>query len=71
MKRRELISRIARAARKHGAVWELEREGGNHTVYKLDGEMIPIPRHNEIGERLVMRIYSECAEVLGKGWWKK
>jgi hypothetical protein len=47
------------------------REGGRHTVYSLDGLMIPIPRHREIGEGLTEAIYKECEPKLGKGWWRK
>jgi hypothetical protein len=49
---------------------ELDREGGNHAVYSLDGLMIPMPRHNEIDDRLAQQIYKECEPKLGKGWWR-
>lgn len=71
MKRQVLLSRIAEAARKNGATWQWEREGGNHTIYTLNGTTIPIPRHREIGERLANNIFGECEETFGKGWWKK
>jgi hypothetical protein len=32
---------------------------------------IPIPRHNEIGNRMAEVIYKEAAAKLGKDWWKK
>lgn len=31
--------------------------------------MIPVPRHNEIGDLTAMGIYKEAAEKLGKEWW--
>ncbi|WP_158884439.1 hypothetical protein [Amycolatopsis anabasis] len=71
MKRREVIKKIAAAAKKHEAEWVLAREGANHTVYTLNGVVIPIPRHNELGEIFAADIFKECEEVLGKGWWKK
>ena len=49
-KRRDIISTIAAAARKAELPWEIAREGANHTVYSLDGLMIPIARHNEIAK---------------------
>ena len=68
-KRRDIISTIAAAARKrscHG----IAREGANHTVYSLDGLMIPIARHNEIAKGTTEAIYRECAPKLGRGWWR-
>lgn len=50
MKRKDLI----RLLEKNG--WRLNREGGNHTVYSKDGQMEPIPRHNEIKEYLAKSI---------------
>ncbi|HEX2131548.1 MAG TPA: hypothetical protein VHH15_08295 [Actinophytocola sp.] len=71
MKRREVIKKIATAARKHGAKWILAREGANHTIYTLDGVVVPIPRHSELGEVFAVDIFKECEDVLGKGWWRK
>ncbi len=49
----------------------MAREGANHTVYTLNGVVVPIPRHNELGEIFSVDIFKECECVLGKGWWKK
>jgi hypothetical protein len=35
----------------------------------LGGTRIPIPRHNEIGERLAMAILVEAEAELGRRWW--
>lgn len=70
MKRRELVKRISKNARASGAEFDLDHEGGNHSVYNLDGCMIPIPRHNEIGEMLAREIFKQCESVLGKDWWR-
>ena len=70
MKQRELINKIAKAAKRNGAEWVLIRNGANHDVYSLEGVMIPIPRHAEIGNRGAEMIWKECEEVLGKGWWR-
>ncbi len=70
MKRRVLIGRIAQEAKEQGVGWKLLREGGNHTVYKLGAEMIPIPRHTEINEHTAQGIFKECETELGKGWWR-
>lgn len=71
MKRRELVKRIAQEAKRQHVEWKLAREGANHSVYKLDTTVIPIPRHTELGERLAEDIFKECEGVLGKGWWRK
>jgi hypothetical protein len=71
VKRRDLVKRIAREAKRQRVEWTIIREGGNHSVYRLDTAMIPIPRHTELGERLAEDIFKECEGVLGKGWWRR
>ena len=71
MKRREVVKRIAAEAKRQGVTWVLARQGANHAVYTLDDVMIPIPRHRELGEGLVVDIFKECQDVLGKGWWRQ
>ena len=68
--RRALIKQISRAAKAMDLTWEVAREGANHTVYSLDGVMIPIPRHREIGEGLTDEIRKQAGAKLGKGWWR-
>lgn len=65
------MKRIAREAKAQGLGFTMDREGANHTIYMLDGVMIPIPRHREVNEMTTEGIYKECAEKLGKGWWRK
>lgn len=69
-KRRDVLKRIAKQAKAAGVAWDFDHEGGNHTVYRLDGLMIPIPRHSEIDNLMADVIYRECAAKLGKGWWR-
>lgn len=69
-KPRYIVRRIGRAAKRSGLDFHLDHEGANHSVYRLDGVMIPIPRHREIGERLTEQIYRECQGKLGRGWWR-
>jgi hypothetical protein len=71
VKRRDLVEKIAAQAKRSGAKWEFMREGANHTVYVLNGVMIPVPRHNELGEELAVDTFKECQDALGKGWWRK
>lgn len=70
-KRRDVLKRIAKQAKASGAVWELDREGANHSVYHLDGVVIPVPRHADIDNGMAEAIYRECAEVLGRNWWRR
>ena len=65
-----VIRKIGKAAGQRGVVWELFKEGGNHTIYLLGGERIPVPRHTEIDEGLAEKMFRECEEVLGRGWWR-
>ncbi len=48
----------------------IARQGANHTVYKLDGLMIPIVRHREMDDGLARKVFEECESKLGKGWWR-
>ena len=50
--------------------WSVKREGASHTVYQLGGLTIPVPRHNEIGEKLAAEIFKQCVPELGEAWWK-
>jgi hypothetical protein len=70
-KPRDIVKRITKEAKAQGLIFELDREGAKHTVYKLDGVTIPVPRHREVNEVTTEGIYKECAEKLGKDWWRK
>ncbi|MGH8574397.1 MAG: hypothetical protein ACREX8_17735 [Gammaproteobacteria bacterium] len=70
MKTRDVIRKIAQEAKRHGIEWAVAREGANHTIYSLDGLMIPIVRHRETDERLARKVFEECETKLGKGWWQ-
>ncbi len=50
MKRRDLINILE----KNG--WYLKRNGANHDIYTDGSKIEPIPRHNEINERLAKTI---------------
>ena len=69
MKRRDLIRKIAKEAKRQGVSW-IEGEGGKHSTYMLGSHTIPVPRHTEIGEGLAEQIFKECESELGRRWWK-
>ena len=63
---------IQREAKRQGVKWLLVREGGNHTIFSLDGVTVPIARHpGDFGPRYTETIYKECERIFGKGWWKQ
>lgn len=69
-KRRDILKNLRNAAKAAGLTFEVT-EGGSHTIVKIDGLMVPVPRHNEVKELTTTAIYKEAAPKLGKDWWKK
>jgi hypothetical protein len=69
-KRTEVIKKIAKAAKAKGMSFEKLWQGANHTIYSLDGLMIPVGRHNEFTNRYAEDVYRECEAKLGKRWWR-
>ncbi|KXO89084.1 hypothetical protein AXK60_18660 [Tsukamurella pseudospumae] len=66
-----MVRKIRKATREAGLTWDLEREGGRHSIYSLDGLRIPIGRHpGEVGNRYAEMVYRQCEPKLGKGWWR-
>ncbi|ORV08047.1 hypothetical protein [Mycolicibacterium fallax] len=68
--RKEIIAKIRKAAKSKGIEFTELRQGGNHTIFDLDGDRIPIGRHRQFDERYTRMVYEECQNKLGKGWWK-
>ena len=70
-KRTDVLRAIAKAAKRKG-VDHWITEGSNHTLLHLgvDGLVVPIPRHKEIGRWTALDIYKECEQALGKDWWR-
>jgi mRNA interferase HicA len=56
MKRRDLLKQLAEMADAKQVSFVFVREGANHTVYRFGENNVPIPRHNEIPERLARSI---------------
>lgn len=67
MKRQVVLKKIAKAAKKRGMDWSLDRHGANHHIYDLDGLKIPVGRHSELGNGYAEMIWTECEAKLGKG----
>ena len=69
-KRAEIIRNIERAAKAAELKFMQVREGANHSIYDLDGVMIPIARHRELGQRYAETVYKQCETKLGRSWWR-
>ena len=65
-KRKDLIHRIADAAKVAGLDWYLQREGGFHQVCRLDG--LPVIPHAKINGLTAAGISRKCAGGLGRDW---
>ncbi|MGI8879570.1 MAG: hypothetical protein ACR2KJ_03465 [Jatrophihabitans sp.] len=70
-KRRDALKKISKSAKTAGLEWKMDREGAKHSIYILDGLVIPVPRHAELGNLGAEMLYRECEEKLGEGWWRK
>ncbi|ARC55960.1 hypothetical protein AS850_02590 [Frondihabitans sp. 762G35] len=64
MKKVDLEKRIAELAAENNATW-VYAGGTNHDKFKLNGTVIMIPRHKEIGEILAAKILKDCKKALG------
>jgi hypothetical protein len=71
MKKRRMLSSIAREAQRQGRRWQHIREGTNHEIWRCGSIEVPIPRHAEIGDRLAETIFKQLEEELGKDWWRR
>ena len=69
-KRADILTKIEKAAKAAELKFLLVREGANHSIYDLDGVMIPIARHRELGQRYTETVYKQCETKLGRGWWR-
>ena len=71
MKRRQILSAIAREAHGHGKPWQKVRQGTNHEIWRCGSIALPIPRHAEIGNRTAEMMFKELEGELGKDWWRR
>lgn len=67
---RDIVKKITKEAKRQGKTFVFDGEGTNHTHYRLEGTLIPIARHRELDNQYAEMLYRECAEHLGKGWWR-
>lgn len=55
-------------AKAQGISFDELRDGANHTIYNLDGLMIPIGRHNESMNLYTEDVYREYEAMLRERW---
>lgn len=67
MRRIDLIRRIQREARSQGKSFTLLRNVGDHEVWVLDGQQVPIPRHREINELTAQGILRDAGGAAREG----
>jgi hypothetical protein len=70
MKRRDLLSKISRAAKAAGIEWVLVVEGSEHSIYQVGSQKVSVPRHREINQYTAEGILKDTEAELGKGWWR-
>ncbi|HET8779624.1 MAG TPA: type II toxin-antitoxin system HicA family toxin [Agromyces sp.] len=63
MKKVDLEKRIAKLAKERGATW-VRQGGSKHEKWLLNGVVIMVPRHREIGEMLARKIMQDCERAL-------
>jgi hypothetical protein len=69
VKRRELLTQMARIARSYGIDFDKDHpaHGGNHDKFFVGGRSVEVPRHTEIVEytaRGILRTFEQlCAEA--------
>ena len=69
MRRRELLSQMARIAKRYGIAFNKDHpiHGGNHDKFYVGGRSVEVPRHNDIVEftaRGILRTFEQmCADA--------
>jgi hypothetical protein len=63
MKKADLEKQIAKLAKANDADW-IYAGGTKHDKWLLNGVVIMIPRHREIGEMLARKILKDCEQAL-------
>ena len=68
-KRKDIIKTVKAEAKIRGMSFDYSQRG-NHEILRVDGLVIPLPRHREIRENTTRRIYKELEAKFGKDWWR-
>jgi len=57
VKRHQLLRGIAKAARAKGVVWQLDRQGAGHEIWRCGRTSVPVPRHKEIADSVTKTLF--------------
>ncbi len=63
MKQRDLLKKLRQIADSKDLPFEFHREGGDHTVYRMGGQNLQIPRHREINENTARKIIRDAESL--------
>ncbi len=58
------------AATGRGLELVLVREGAAHSLFRCGSVLVAIPRHREIGPKMVFELCKELEPALGERWWR-
>lgn len=64
MKQRDLLNALRDMATTAGVDFVFVRSGSDHDQYRIDGQLVPIPRHREIVERTARGIIKDASKYL-------
>ncbi|WP_412542072.1 hypothetical protein R8Z50_05910 [Longispora sp. K20-0274] len=64
MKRSELLRRMAAEARRAGFKLEYLREGGAHTIYRVNGHNLAVPRHHDVNEQTARSLIADVRKLV-------
>lgn len=70
MKYRDLVSKIRKAAKAKGVLFEMQRQKGSHQVWTCGSTPVVIPKHAEVNELTAVSICKTLEAELGEGWWR-
>jgi len=65
----DLLREIREAAALAGVTMEFVRHGSCHDIWRVGNVQFSVPRHRELGERLVHAVRESLEIELGNEWW--
>lgn len=63
VKRSELLRRMAAEAKRAGVDLEFIREGGGHSIYRVNNHNLVVPRHAEVNERVAKSLIADVRKL--------
>ncbi|MCQ9347541.1 ribonuclease PH [Corynebacterium phoceense] len=69
MKRAAVIKKLKAEAKRRGLEFE-EIALTRHDAYRVGNTTRTLGRHREIDDVTAKKFFGQCAQELGKGWWR-